>query len=76
MSMPIADGPDCLTCRHFNRNPDPDATPTCTAFPGGIPEPIWFGMQVGDVDQREYTPHTTPFEGDGGILYEPATIPA
>ncbi|MBI2301792.1 MAG: cytoplasmic protein [Armatimonadetes bacterium] len=34
----------------------------CTAFPGGIPQPILLGTHD----------HRQPFEGDHGILYEPA----
>lgn len=34
---------------------------TCLAYPDGIPQEILFG----DVDHRE------PYEGDGGITFEP-----
>jgi hypothetical protein len=44
----------CITCQRKSF-----FGPTCTAFPGGIPEPILSG------EHR----HTTPYIGDGGLQY-------
>jgi hypothetical protein len=49
--------PVCAYCRHL----DPSGEPRCTAFPDGIPQPIW----VGDNDHRR------PYPGDHGIRFEP-----
>ena len=47
----------CLTCVHIDRK---DIT-KCKAFPRGIP----FLIISGGIE------HTKPFDGDGGIIYEP-----
>lgn len=46
----------CLICRHFR----PSRT-TCTAFVNSVPGSIF----VNEVDHRQ------PYEGDGGIRWEP-----
>ena len=46
----------CNHCRHIN-----DGGITCRAFPDGIPAEILHG----EVD------HLKPYEGDGGIRYQP-----
>ncbi len=38
----------------------------CQAFPAGIPEPIITGQVA----------HTTSYDGDGGIQYEPVDLTA
>lgn len=53
----------CLFCVHRDVDTDdPEAHPTCTAFPGGIPFEIW----------EEGQDHRVPFPGDNGIQFEPA----
>lgn len=52
-------------CIHLMDVFQPDGTekderPACRAFPRGIPDEIAYGNN----------PHTEPFPGDGGILYE------
>ena len=49
--------PDCLECRHC-RLPE---SPTCDAFPNGIPREILI----------EGRGHRRPYPGDHGILFEP-----
>lgn len=44
----------CHTCKHYNKDL------TCKAFPDRIPHDILTGKHN----------HKTPFEGDGGIVYE------
>lgn len=52
----------CMYCVHFNDDPkDPAAEPTCTAYPGGIPDSIWYD----GVD------HRVPHPGDNGITFSP-----
>jgi len=46
----------CAYCKHKHED-----TPTCEAFPDGIPDEIL--MMKND--------HTEPFEGDHGIQFEP-----
>lgn len=52
--------PVCSRCRHLDRARDDRR---CCAFPSGIPIPIWLGEHD----------HRTPFPGDRGIVFEPAT---
>lgn len=52
-----AQPPACMGCRHYR----PEKPVTCSAFPTRIPDRIWL---QGD-------PHTKPFPGDHGILFEP-----
>jgi hypothetical protein len=52
MSSPI-----CDLCRHRFA----DRSRACSAFPGGIPTPIWRGAHD----------HRTPFPSDRGIRWEP-----
>ena len=50
----------CLNCRRYK--PERFALPKrCQAFPDGIPDAIYFG----DANHRK------PYEGDGGLLYDP-----
>jgi len=46
----------CAYCKHLKLG-----TKSCKAFPEGMPSDIYYGFQM----------HITPFEGDGGILFEP-----
>ena len=48
--------PSCLFCRWKNKG-----SKTCKAFPNGIPEEILSGQN----------PHTSPYEGDNGIVFSP-----
>lgn len=58
MTAPIR--PDCMVCKHLDR--DPDATVFgCAAFPRGIPESIYLSQ----------IKHTSPVDGDNGIVFEP-----
>ena len=50
----------CVYCRH-KHDDEGDGNMTCEAFPGGIPDEI---IRVG-YDHRE------PYDGDGGIMFEP-----
>lgn len=50
--------PQCFDCRHLDRQAGRMA---CSAFPGGIPEPIL----LADHDHHE------PYPGDRGIRFEP-----
>ncbi len=47
--------PMCMFCRHLV-----EGTTKCAAFPGGIPDAIFYGAH----DHRE------PYEGDSGIRFE------
>lgn len=49
----------CQTCKWL----DPELVTHCTAFPKGrgIPEAIRFGSN----------PHTSPYKGDHGLMFEP-----
>lgn len=47
----------CHYCNHRTGNRK------CIAFPKGIPEAFWTGA----------ADHTTPYDGDGGITFEPRT---
>lgn len=44
----------CTFCKHYK------SKHTCTAFPQGIPEVIWVGVNN----------HRKPFAGDNGIQFE------
>jgi hypothetical protein len=48
----------CSRCAHYDRA-EPFAR-KCSAFPDGIPMPIWMGRHK----------HDTPYRGDGGIQFE------
>jgi hypothetical protein len=50
------DIPACMTCTRFHRK----GPLTCDAFPERIPDKVWL----------EGDPHTSPIEGDHGLLYE------
>jgi len=60
MTVTIDDRPTysltCSTCEHLTGPIDK----TCEAFPGGIPDRIWNGIND----------HRKPYPGDGGIRYE------
>jgi len=45
----------CFSCKHWDIG-----LRACSAFPEGIPLPIWMGEND----------HTTPYPGDRGIQYE------
>lgn len=49
----------CTRCKHLYRGKRPGWGICCRAFPDGIPEAILFGQ-----------PHTSPVDGDNGILFE------
>lgn len=53
--MPAEASEQCITCRNWTQNMQ------CRAFLDVIPDAIWSGRHD----------HTTPFPGDGGILYDP-----
>lgn len=50
----------CFSCRHWQ-----PGDRTCTAFPEGIPLPIWMGENN----------HRQPYAGDHGIRYESVQQP-
>lgn len=58
--MTTRPAPACFECVHFRGRTE--AGPTCEAFPGGIPDDIYFG----GVDHRR------PYPGDRGVRWEPA----
>lgn len=53
----------CSACSHRTREKDQGKKKTCKAFPGGIPDKFLSGK----VD------HTTPYDGDNGITFQPFT---
>jgi hypothetical protein len=50
----------CRHCLHY-----PGGTRTCTAFPDGIPDALWWA----------YHGHREPFPGDHGLLFQPRPLP-
>lgn len=53
--------PQCLDCRHKHKKSKINPwTPTCDAFPEGIPA---------EIKSNEFD-HTKPYEGDHGIQFE------
>lgn len=53
----------CMYCRHLLGDTDDESIKgiNCTAFPKGIPDVFW----TGEAD------HTTPYDDDGGVTFEP-----
>ena len=51
----------CTQCKHFNPIKQVGDTPTCKAFPAGIPATIIMGVET----------HRRNIPGDGGIKFEP-----
>lgn len=43
MAFNREDAPICIACRWLDRDTIDTELPTCTAFPEGIPMPIWNG---------------------------------
>lgn len=52
--------PLCVVCKHL-AGFAPGGKPYCKAFPNGIPDKFW--------DAK--ADHTTPYDGDNGITFEP-----
>jgi hypothetical protein len=54
--------PQCAYCAHY-RSPigSGGESQTCAAFPDGIPDDMWSNR----------FDHRRPFDGDGGVLWEP-----
>lgn len=50
--------PVCTFCSHLHDHKP--GRQTCAAFPRGIPDEIWDGKN----------PHTSPVEGDNGIVFQ------
>tara|TARA_B100001094_G_scaffold178723_1_gene172861 strand:+ start:3430 stop:3645 length:216 start_codon:yes stop_codon:yes gene_type:complete len=57
MSKKIYLSPICIACIHYDQN---SMEHKCKAFPDGIPQEILESKHI----------HTTPFNGDSGILFE------
>lgn len=49
----------CTFCKHFNNASGLTQLKTCKAFPNGIPEKIWTGINN----------HKNPYKGDNGIQF-------
>jgi hypothetical protein len=58
----IGEPPVCMRFKHYLRS----SGARCEAFPSGIPDEIWY----------HHDPHTAPFPGDNGILFEPIDRPS
>lgn len=53
--------PQCASCQHWRSPLDSGLVEqTCTAFPGDIPDEIWWNQ----------FDHRKPYEGDHGIRWE------
>jgi hypothetical protein len=52
----ITPQPMCMICKNFDKKSFPLS---CKAFPKGIPTEIFSGT----------VQHTTPYKGDGGVLF-------
>ncbi len=50
----------CRHCRYLN-----GGTHTCTAFPEGIPDALWWASRG----------HREPYPGDHGLQFEPRPLP-
>lgn len=55
----------CMFCKHLIGTTDDDSIKgvDCEAFPKGIPDCFWLGK----------ADHTVPYDGDGGVTFEPRT---